>query len=167
MPDRNTVEGRLVIAENIRHACKKGHFLFVHIAIGSSDMEKPVEDVFQQMTVGLPLTAQSGKLTRIGFVARNILFGEIVEPRDMRRLFLRHREYVLKGTDFILGDNPVRLGHLGGKRDHRDGESHPAARVGIAFKNGAHGFDNASNGIRRHGRDKLTDADPNRHGTFL
>ncbi len=119
------------------------------------------------MTIRLPFAAQSGKLARIGFIACDVLLGEIIEARDMRRLFLRHSEYILKGADFILGNHPVGLRHLGGKRDHRDGKGHPATRVGIALENGAHGFDNASNGIRRHGRDKLTNANPNRHGTFL
>src|SRR5690606_40410978 len=89
MPDRDAVESNLIVAENIRHACKKGHFLFVHIAIGGGDMEKPVEDVFQQMAVGLPFAAQSCKLTRIVFVARDILLGEIVEQGDMRFISVR------------------------------------------------------------------------------
>src|SRR5690606_21688323 len=65
VPDRNTIESDLVITENIGYACKKGHFLVVYIAIGSGDMKKAVEDVFQQMTIGLSFAAQSGKLARI------------------------------------------------------------------------------------------------------
>ncbi len=85
----------------------------MHIAVSGGYMKKTVEDILKQMAIGLSFTTQSGELTRIGFIASDILLGEIVEPRNMRRLFLRHGEYILKGADFVLCDDPVGLGHLG------------------------------------------------------
>jgi len=150
MPYRDTVEGNLVKTEYACNLGQKRHFLLMDIAIGLGDMKQPVENIFQKMTLALAFLTEAGQLAGIAFKARHILLGEIVKPRHMSSFFLRHREYILKGAYFVLRHDTVGFRHFGGQGDHGNRKGNPPARIGIAFKNGAHSLDNACNSVRRH-----------------
>lgn len=59
---------------------------------------------------------------RIGFEPGHILFGEVEQPRDIALLALGNVEDVEEGDFLLAGDDAIRLGHLGGERDHCNGK---------------------------------------------
>ena len=85
--------------------------------------------------------AQARKLLRIGLVTRDVLTGEIVEPRNVARLFRRKIEDLAERGNLGFGYDAVRLGHLGRKRDDRHGEGNLAARFRVALECSAYRLD--------------------------
>ena len=129
-------------------------------------MEEPVDDVFQHWAVLLAGSAERRHLLGIGLVTGNVLAGEIVEPRDVLRLIVGKLEDIAESRHLGLGDDTVGLCHLGGQRDHGDGESHLAAGLRVAFKQRPDRLDNAGKRIARRG-DDAEDAIPEGHRHVL
>ena len=53
--------------------------------VGLGDVEQPVEYVFQDAAIGLPVPQSRGDLAGIGFEAGDVRRCEVIEPRDVAR----------------------------------------------------------------------------------
>ena len=106
-------------------------------------MEQAVDDVLEDRAIVLAGDAERLHLLRIGLVAGDVLPGEIIQPGDIGRLVVGILEDVLEGIDLGGRDDAVRLRHLGGKRDHCDGEGNLPACFRIALEERPHSLDHA------------------------
>jgi hypothetical protein len=65
---------------------------------------------------------QAADLLGVGLEAAGVPARLVEQAADVLHLLLGDVEDFLEGADFVLGDNPVGLGHLGAQHDDADGE---------------------------------------------
>ncbi len=106
-------------AEDVRDALEERGLARMEDAVGLGDLEQPVEDVFQQRGIA---GEHLGDLAGIGLVAGGVLLRQAEDAVDAGLLAWRDAEQTMEGLDLVVGHRAVGLRHLGGERDHRDGE---------------------------------------------
>ncbi len=106
-------------------ALQIGGFARMEDAVRLGDLEQAVEDVLQQRGIA---GEHLGDLAGIGLEAGGVLLRQSENAVDARLLRRCDAEQAVEGLDLVVGDRAVGLRHLGGERDHRDGEDH-AGRV--------------------------------------
>ena len=126
----------------------------MHRAVGLGDVEQAVEDVLQHLRV---VGEEPRHVARIGLEAGDVALGEVVDAADVPLLAGRDGEDAAEGVDLRPRHDAVGLGHLGGERDHGDGEGGLAAELAV----GEAGEDRPQ---ARHGRADLAGAAGERAG---
>jgi hypothetical protein len=128
MAGANMRESRVVEAEYLRHPLQITELALMHGAIGLGDIEQAIQDVLQH---GPVVGQKPGHVARIDLEAGGVPFGEVVDAIDVPLLAGRNREDAAEGVDFGASDHAVGLGHLGGERDHGDGEGRLPAHLAV------------------------------------
>jgi hypothetical protein len=93
--------------------------------------DDPVDSLEHHATVAADETFE----TRLLFVTRRILLGEVEDPRDVRALAFGDLEDLLEGVHFVFGHMTVGLGHLRAEGDDANGKGEllvDALAVGFA-----------------------------------
>ena len=156
--------------ENVGDTLQKFVLAGMQNAVGRRDLEQAVENVFQHRGIARKDTRD---LSGIALVTGCVAAGEIEEAPHMRLLVRRHAEDAIEGFDFFVTHHAVGLRHLGGERDHRDGEGDAglaARRLFVAVdqemaRQHAHG--RADGTADQKARCRSADFSPNGHGSKL
>ena len=107
--------------ENLGHAQQKRIFTGMISAIRHSDVEQPLHQIAQRALI---LTEHRTNALGIFFKARDVLTGKVEYARRALFIFARDVEDFAKGHHLVAGHQTIRLGHLGRKRNHGNGEGH-------------------------------------------
>ena len=142
------------------HLIEEFLLLLMHQPVRLGDVKKPVHDIFQDL---LFAGKQSAHLPCIAVKACHILFGEIVEPRDIAGFLVWNGKDISKSLHLIRCNNTVRLGHLGRQPDHGNGKSHLAACFAVALEDRAQAFDHSRKSACCRSGNDFTESPENRH----
>jgi hypothetical protein len=107
-------------AEFSGNRAEKLVLVWMQVAVRHGDMKKAVHDIAEKSAV---VMEEAVKLTGVAFITRDILFGEIEEPADILLFSGRDLEDFLESLDLVARNDPVRLRHLGAKRNHAHGKN--------------------------------------------
>ena len=105
-----------------------GKLALVHRSVGLGDVEQAVEDVLQH---GGIVGEQARDVARVGLEAGDVVLGEIVDAADVLLLAGRDGEDAAERVDLRARHHAVGFRHLGGERDHGDGEGRLAAHLAV------------------------------------
>lgn len=134
MEDRDMIEERLVIEENIRKNGKKGKIILVKIEIGIGNMKKKIENILKKMELRMKLGEKERKMERISIEKGKIMNGKIVKKRKMGGLLIRKGKNIMKGENLIMCEKEVRIRNFGGKGNNGNGKGNENEGIGIKLK---------------------------------